>query len=180
MNHIKIFGFRVNNLMFYFLSCSFIGWCIEAGYLYFTRGRFVFTGLLHCPFSPIYGFGGLLLILLLKPIKHNVILFYLGAVLLTSILEYVTGFLIKLTLNKMLWDYSHEFLSINGYICLKSSLVWGLLSINFIYLLKPVLRCLIYHIPRYLRIVLAYSVFVFFLLKAYTFIWSVNIGFLGF
>jgi uncharacterized membrane protein len=175
MNHLKIFGFKVNNLIFYFISCSFIGWCIETSYMYFIRGRFVFSGLLHCPFSPIYGFAGILMIIALTPIKHNALLFFFGAVIITTLLEYFTGYLIKMTLHRMLWNYKNEFLNINGFICLKSSIIWGLLSVTFIYLLKPLIRSLIYHVPKNLRTVIVYSVFIFFIFKAFSMLKPIGI-----
>lgn len=172
MNFLKVLGFKVNHLFFYFITSSFIGWCIETSYMFFTRGRFSNSGLLNGPFCPIYGFGGLLLIIFLKPIKHNIFLFFLGAVIVTTLLEYLTGFLIKITLNRMIWDYSGEFLSINGLICLKSSLAWGIISVIFMYLIKPILSYTFVHVPKNLRTILACSIAVFFAVKTGNWLWN--------
>jgi uncharacterized membrane protein len=176
MNNIRILGFKVNNLFFYFVSCSFIGWCIETSYMFVTRGKFVNSGLLNSPLCPIYGFGGLLIIIVLSPIKHNMILFFFGAVIITTLLEYITGYLIKIILNRMVWDYSKEFLSINGFICLKSSLIWGFLSLNFMYLIKPFMRYAINCIPKNLRRVIAYTVVLLFIIETGNMLWSIGSG----
>jgi uncharacterized membrane protein len=180
MNYIKILGIKVNYLFFYFVSCSFIGWCIETSYMFFTRGRFVSSGLINSPFCPIYGFGGLMLIIMLRPVKHNVILFFIGAVIVTTLLEYITGYSIKLILNRRVWDYSGEFLNVNGLVCLKTSLVWGLLSLNFMYFIKPLIRCAVFHLPKNMKSIIAYSVFLFFIVKAGNWLWTVGNGFKGF
>lgn len=165
MKEIKLFGISANRLLFYFISCAFIGWCIETLYMFYMRGRFVSVGLLHFPFNPIYGFGGLLLIIALRPLRHNFILFFLGAVLVTSLLEYVTGVGIKFFLNKMIWNYSGEFLCISGFVCLKSSLAWGMISVIFLYFIKPFLQCLYIFMPQKLRMCFIVSFFAFFTLK---------------
>jgi uncharacterized membrane protein len=44
-------------------------------------------------------------------------------------LEYVTGVVMEMMFKMRYWDYSNKKFNIQGYICLKSSLFWGVLSV---------------------------------------------------
>ena len=50
---------------------------------------------------------------------------FLGSVVLTSALEWVTGLVLEKLFHQRWWDYSDEPLNIGGYICLRFSLMWG-------------------------------------------------------
>ena len=146
MNYIK--SIRINLChIYYFFIYSFIGWCIDSTYVSLTEGRFVNRGLLYGPFCPIYGFGALILILLLEPVKKNIFLFFLSAVFLTSALEYGTGIVMEYFFNIVAWDYSKELFNLHGKIALKFSLCWGLLSVVAVYLVHPYIERMVTQIP---------------------------------
>lgn len=46
-----------------------------------------------------------------------------------TLLEYVTGAVMERLFNVKYWDYSNQKFNLNGYICLTSSLGWGLFSV---------------------------------------------------
>ena len=74
-----------------FFAYAFLGWCTEVCYAALVTGRFVNRGFLNGPVCPIYGFGVVIVLLFLEPLKHNLLLLFLGSVLLTSALEWLTG-----------------------------------------------------------------------------------------
>ena len=86
--------------IFYFFIYAFVGWCVEVSYTAFVHGKFVNRGFLSGPICPIYGFGVCFVVLCLSPLKRNPFLLYIGAVLLTSVLEFVTGWLLERFFNQ--------------------------------------------------------------------------------
>ena len=101
-----------------FVLYAFIGWCTKVVYTAVTLGRFVNRGFLNEPVCPIYGFGMLLVIFCLSPLQNNLLLFFVGAILLTSALEWITGFILEKVFRAKWWDYSDSPFNLNGYICL--------------------------------------------------------------
>lgn len=126
-----------DQLFFYFILYSFLGFLLETVYRSIVTKGLVYPGLLYGPYCPIYGFGTFFLLVLLVPIKDNLLIFLPAAFLIISLLEYVTGYLLEKLLNLRLWDYSSNFLNINGRISLKFSFYWTILAYVFIYFIHP-------------------------------------------
>lgn len=122
---------------FYLMLYSFIGWCCESIFVSIGQKKVVNSGFMTGPFCPIYGFGAVFTILLLTPlIQHPVLVFLLG-MLVTSVLEYFTSWLMEVTLHTKWWDYSHYRFHINGRVCLINSILFGLMSIVLLYGVHP-------------------------------------------
>lgn len=113
--------------MFFVYSC--MGWCLEVVFCGLNNGHFINRGFLNGPVCPIYGVGGVLIISLLTPISGNVFVLFAGAVVVTSLIEYLTGYALEQLYNARWWDYSKEPFNIKGYICLKFSLAWGIVGV---------------------------------------------------
>lgn len=109
----------------YFLIYAFLGWCTEVAYKAVTTGEFINRGFLNGPVCPIYGFGMLLIIWVLEPVKDNFVLLLLGGIILATVLEFVTGYALEKMFHAKWWDYSELPFNIKGYVCLKFSLAWG-------------------------------------------------------
>lgn len=119
-----------------FFIYAFLGWSVEVVFHAVSEGKFINRGFLNGPICPVYGFGVLIVALCLEPVKDNALYLLLGSLILASVLEFTTGFVLEKVFNDKWWDYSKEPLNIHGYICLRFSLVWGLacvLVINFVY-----------------------------------------------
>lgn len=132
----------------YFLIYAFIGWCAEVSYAAATLGKFVNRGFLNGPLCPIYGFGVCFVILCLTPLRTVPPLLYIGAVLITSLLEFVTGWLLERFFHQKWWDYSDKKFNVKGYVCLSFSIIWGIGCMAVIYLVQPSVSALIGRIPR--------------------------------
>ncbi len=126
-----------NQLFFYFCFYSFLGFILETIYRSIVTKSLVYPGLLYGPYCPIYGVGAIFLLVLLLPIKDNLLIFLPAAFIIITLLEYVTGYLLEKILNLRLWDYSSNFLNINGRISLKFSIYWTILAYFFIYFIHP-------------------------------------------
>ena len=131
-----------------FFIYAFLGWCTEVSYAALQTGKFVNRGFLNGPVCPIYGFGVVIILACLTPLKQHFILLFLGSVVLTSLLELVTGFVLEKLFHQRWWDYSDDPFNIGGYICLKFSIAWGLACLFVVDILHPTIQWLISLVPR--------------------------------
>lgn len=112
------------------------------------HGKFINRGFLNGPYCPIYGFGVIIVASVLEPIKNDIIILYIGSVVLTSCLELVTGFLLEKIFHMHWWDYSGERLNLHGYICLKFSLLWGVACLIVVRLVHPTITVFVDKLPH--------------------------------
>lgn len=133
----KYLNVSLYEYLWYFVIYAFMGWILEETYILMAFGVFVKRGFLHSPIGPIYGFGMLIVIMALSPIKERFIPLFTGAVLLTSALEYSSGFVLQYLFNQRWWDYTGTSFNLNGYISLKSSLAWGLICVLIVRTIHP-------------------------------------------
>ncbi len=130
-----------------FFIYAFLGWCTEVSYAALNTGLFVNRGFLNGPVCPIYGFGIVIVLACLIPLKHNFFLLFLGSVVLTSALELTTGFVLEKLFHQRWWDYSDKPFHLGGYVCLQFSVLWGLACVFVVDILHPSIEFLIRIIP---------------------------------
>ena len=118
-------GFSLYQILAFFLIYSCLGWCLEVIYAAVSTGQLVNRGFLNGPVCPIYGFGMIIVLFTLSPLADNLLLLYLGGVILPSVLELVGGWALYKLYHTRWWDYSDFPFNIGGYICLEFSLLWG-------------------------------------------------------
>jgi uncharacterized membrane protein len=114
-----------------------LGWILEVIYHLYKNRHFVNRGFLYGPLCPIYGCGAVLLIAFLDKPTYNLAYVFLGGVIIGTVIELITGYIMELAFYTKWWDYSHEKYNIKGYVCLKFSLFWGVLAIILIRLINP-------------------------------------------
>lgn len=141
---------EIIKIITYFFLYSFIGWAMESIYISILQKKVINTGFLHGPFCPIYGFGAVVLYILLSPLKGNLIAIFCTGFIILSIWEYFVGFLLEKLFKTKYWDYSENKFNINGRVCLLNSIYWGLLSIFFIEIWNPIVEIQIQKIPQYI------------------------------
>ena len=137
-----------------FFLYAFLGWCTEVSYAALVTGRFVNRGFLNGPVCPVYGFGVVIVLSCLTPLEHNLLLLFLGSVLLTSALEWLTGFVLEKLFHQRWWDYSDQPFNLSGYVCLRFSIAWGFGCMFVVKLLHPTILGLIRLIPHLVGVVL--------------------------
>lgn len=143
----------------YFMLYSFIGWLLEVAYAFYEERRLVNRGVLAGPVCPVYGFGTLLILnigSLLKLQHPGLVSNIIFIILLTTVLEYLTGYILETFLKVKAWDYSNEFCNIKGRICLKFSIFWGLLGCIIIYGLHPIVAQFINEVNEDMKIIAAF------------------------
>lgn len=106
-----------------------MGWVCECIYCSILDKKFTNRGFLSGPLCPVYGFGALLVIVVLNPLKDRWPLLFLGGFLLTSVVEYITSFLLEKLFHMAWWDYSNYKFNLNGRVCLLNSTLFGVLTV---------------------------------------------------
>lgn len=131
----------------YFFIYSVLGWIAETLYCRTLDGKWTNRGFLFGPYCPIYGFGALIIIAFLQNFKSSFIAVFFLGMIFTSILEYLTSFLLEKLFDAKWWDYSKMKFNINGRICLLNSLEFAFLGVVLTYIVHPTISNLILKIP---------------------------------
>lgn len=130
-----MYSYNIGQWILIFYSYCFFGWCIESAIVSIKKKKLVNRGFLRGPLLPIYGSGAVMVLIFALPVRHNVFLVFILGMIGATVLEYVTGCLMEAILKVRYWDYSNNFLNVEGHICLTSSLFWGVLSVFMIYVI---------------------------------------------
>ena len=155
-------GFSLYHILAFFLIYSCLGWCVEVVYAAATTGQLVNRGFLNGPVCPIYGFGMILVLFFLTPLEDNLLLLYLGGVILPSALELVGGWALYKLYRTRWWDYTDKPFNIGGYVCLEFSLMWGVGAMVMVKAIHPTIAALVNIIPPlvgFVLICLLYAVY---------------------
>lgn len=119
------------------------GFIYEEIFYRIDLGLWIKRGTSVGPWVPIYGFGAVMLVLLNKKIKDKPWLVFLVSVVATGIMEFICGYVLLHVFNTRLWDYNTEIWNwgnINGYICLRSVLFFGISALLLMYLIYPAIE----------------------------------------
>lgn len=151
--------FEFSKIFLFFFFFSIIGWVWEVFYFIVTKGKFVNRGFLRGPWLPIYGFACALLILftksrMLRKLLNSPIWTFIFITIFCSLLEYFTSYFIELKTGMRYWDYSKLFMNINGRICLRNSVFFGIGGSICIYIIGPVFLKYVDMIPKNSRYLL--------------------------
>lgn len=142
-----------NNVSFFicaFFVYCFIGWIYEVIWEFKVGNGFVNRGFLYGPYLPIYGFGMLTLYFILRKFlrtklkigKVNImpIFVFIAILVVVSLIEYVASFGMEVLFQKRWWDYSYDFLNINGRISLRNSTLLTIGAFVLLYGVWPLLE----------------------------------------
>ena len=137
------------NLFWIFTVCCVLGLVIETVYHFVVFGGYQDrAGMLFGPFSPIYGFGALLMTIALNRFHDKPVwVIFLVSAVIGGAFEYFTSWIMEFAFGIRAWDYSGTFLSIDGRTNFVFMVMWGVLGVAWIKLLLPQLLKLINLIP---------------------------------
>ena len=139
------------NLIFMFFIFSFIGWVWECLLEYYKIGILVNRGTMWGPWVPIYGAGGLIIIVFLNRFAGKPLVAFFASVIVAGLMEYLTATILWHTQGLKYWDYTGYFLNIQGKICLEGLLFFGILGLIGIYFFAPIADSLLERIPIKIR-----------------------------
>ena len=136
-----------NNIIFYFLIYSFLGWCLESIYKSILNRKPTNSGFLYGPFCPMYGIGAVIMIMAGK-LTNNIFTTFIMAFCIFSIWEYIVAVVLEKLFKTKYWDYSNLKFNFQGRICLKNSIYWGILGVLLIYVIQPLIESLTNKLPE--------------------------------
>ena len=130
-----------------FFTYAVLGWIMEVTLKLISEKRFINRGFLIGPYCPIYGYGVLLITILLKKYQEDIVATFIFSILICGTLEYFTSYFMEKIFHARWWDYSQRKFNINGRICLETLIPFGIMGCLIIYITNPVLLKLIGKIP---------------------------------
>ncbi|MDD5806757.1 MAG: putative ABC transporter permease [Eggerthellales bacterium] len=137
------------NVFWIFFVCCILGDIIEVIYVWVLSGSYMNrTGMLFGSFSPIYGFGALILTMCLNRFynKGFVPIFLVSAVV-GGAFEFFVSWFLEMAFGVVAWDYTGTFLSIDGRTNFRYMVMWGILGTVWIKFLLPWVLNIINLIP---------------------------------
>ena len=158
-------GDYMKTICYYFLLFmiySVLGWILEVSCKLVEKKKFINRGFLIGPYCPIYGWGALMMTLLLKKYLNDIFTLFIMNILICSILEYFTSYLLEVIFKARWWDYSNRKFNINGRICLETMIPFGLFGLLVMYVINPIIFNILNMIP--ISIIYFISIVLFLLL----------------
>lgn len=143
MWNFEVAGISLYYILNWFFIYSFLGWLWESCFVSIKSGEVVNRGFINGPFCTIYGCGALGVYLILKSFDNNVVLLYAGGVIVATVLEYLTGWLMETIFHTRWWDYSKHRFHLHGRICLECSLGWGIFTVLLFKVLHPMVEWIV-------------------------------------
>ncbi len=144
--------YKITDYILFFFAFSLIGWIWEVCLVLVQTGKMVNRGVLLGPWLPIYGSGGVLILLLLRKMFNKPIVTFFSMTILCTVIEYITSWYLEVTKGVRWWDYSNYLLNINGRVCLEGAIVFGIGGCAVVYLLAPKLSKVFNKLSNYILV----------------------------
>ena len=142
-----MFNYQPSQWLFLFFFYSFFGWCFESAYVSIMEKHLVNRGFMRGPFLPLYGSGGIMMLVVSKPYYDNLVLVFIAGCIGATALEYVVGVTMEALFKVRYWDYSHKKFNFQGHVSLESSIAWGVCTVIFTHYLQIPIEKIILSIP---------------------------------
>lgn len=159
-------NYSFTSLILMFFASAIIGWIWEVGFHLFRYGSFVNRGALHGPWLPIYGWGMILLLIVLKKYRKDPFRTFILSMLICGAVEYATSCYLEIFKNASWWDYEGYFLNLNGRICLEGLIGFGIGGCAFIYFAAPCIESILSKINKKVKIILCILLSTFYIADA--------------
>lgn len=170
-------NYSLNSYVLLFFTFSFIGWIWEVMLHLVNDGVFVNRGTMYGPWLPIYGFGGVFILFLLKKFREKPTLLFIASFILCGIIEYSTAWYLETFKHLKYWNYSGYFLNLDGRICLEGLIVFALGGCAATYIVAPLLDNIYSKINLNVKKVICIILIIFFMVDfSYSSIVKPNTG----
>ena len=120
------FSFSLMAWLFFFYSL--IGWIVESSIVILFDKPIKGRGFLSSPFCYLYGLAAVVMTVALQNVKVFPVLLFLCCTAIGTLMQLLTAFLLKKAGIRQWWDYSGKRFNYKGMICLRYSLIFGLLG----------------------------------------------------
>lgn len=154
------------------------GWIYEFIFYYFNGGckEFYMQGGNFLPWINIYAIGAIMIYILSFRFKKKPLYVFIIGFISTGILEYISGYVIYNLFDGLrLWNYNEEILNfgnIDGFVCLRSVLFFGISSLILMYIMLPVSMYLSKKYPKTFWIISVFMCFIFLFDEMYNLIFA--------
>ena len=144
------------------------GWLYEFIFYFFNSGmkEFYWRGGNFLPWINIYAIGAVTIFFLTYKKRKHPLYIFLISVVASGMLEYIGGWYMENINTVKCWDYNKEILNfgnINGYVCLRSVLIFGISSLLLMYIIVPLCFYLATHLNKKLFLIISYTLCFIFL-----------------
>lgn len=130
-----------------FFIYSFAGWLMESVSDTIRKKKFVNRGFLIGPYCPIYGAGVILITILLRKYREDILATFFMSIIICGVLEYMTSYIMEKIFKARWWDYSNRKFNINGRICLETLIPFGIAGTFITIVINPFLLKYISMVP---------------------------------
>ena len=138
MEVVPIYQLPFHAAFLIFIIFSVIGWISEEIYVgLLSQHKLINRGFLHGPLCPIYGFGGVVILMLPKQLYSTWIPLFFASMILCTIVEYISSYVLEILFHTRWWDYSKKKVNIKGRVCLLNSILFGFLGLGVIHFVYP-------------------------------------------
>ncbi len=156
-------GLKFYELFYIFLFGCIFGYVVEVLWSYYRFQIFInHTALVIGPFNLVYGLTAMMFSFVLYKYKRDSILeLFIMSFLLGTLIEYTISLGMEKLFGFVAWNYKRYLFNINGRVCLRYSIFWGLLGVVWVKLILFRLLNVIDKIPRKSAKIFMYIMIVF-------------------
>ncbi|WP_232044138.1 MULTISPECIES: putative ABC transporter permease [Fusobacterium] len=139
--------YELRMYFFLFMLYSFIGWIYETILFTVEEGHFINRGFNFGPYIPIYGFGAVIIMIVIsqfidEPDENNKfslrpLKIFMLILVLSTIAELIGSYIMEYTLGLVLWDYTNEWMNFQGRISPKTSFIFAAGGTAAYYTIQP-------------------------------------------
>lgn len=140
-------SYSLRNLVLMFFAFCLIGWVWEVLVDLFQKGVFTNRGTLWGPWLPLYGTGGVLILMLTKRWVDKPLVVVGLVTLICGTAEYLAGWMLETVRGVRYWNYDGYLLNIQGRVCLEGLVVFAIAGSLGVYVLGPALDDLFNRLP---------------------------------
>ena len=131
--------YSASSLILLFFIFSGMGWIWEVILHIIENGMIINRGVRAGPWLPIYGAGGILILLLLKKWRRQPFHLFGMIMLLCGTIEYFTSVMLEMLFGVRWWDYSDMLFQLRGRVCLEGLTIFGFGGLFIVYAAAPFL-----------------------------------------
>lgn len=136
----KNIKYSILDYVLFFFTFSFVGWIWEVILCLIQTGELVNRGSYFGPWLPIYGAGGILVLIFFRRFYQKPILLFFLSMIICSCVEYFTSCYLEYFNKTKWWDYSGFLFNLNGRICLTGAIIFGIGGCLAVYYIAPYLQ----------------------------------------
>lgn len=102
------------------------------------------SGIFYGPMTAVYGVGIIAILLLNKHLfkkmrcsmSLKLIVEFIILTIVLTLIEYIGGNVLNILFDIDMWNYSRDSMNFGKYICLRNSLIWGIMGVLYINIIK--------------------------------------------